>query len=128
MTNRSHVKQARSGSRARFTAKLPRTFRFLPARQLKEVASLPAETARERILGGAIDATGSFLILLRGDETFLVAPLSIFRPSGDGTAPDFTDFGVTDYGHTVRFGAYEAAADAIFCECEPRKTRPDGRP
>jgi hypothetical protein len=45
-------------------------------------------------------------------------PLSIFTPSGDGTVPDFADFAPIDYGHAIRFGRYEAAADAIFSEAE----------
>jgi hypothetical protein len=45
-------------------------------------------------------------------------PLSMFRPSGKAT-PDPSDFAVEDYGHTVRLGKYEAAADAILYEVDP---------
>jgi hypothetical protein len=50
-------------------------------------------------------------------------PLSIFTPSGDGTAPDFADFAPIDYGHAVRFDPYQAAADAIFYEADPEWRR-----
>jgi hypothetical protein len=52
----------------------------------------------------------------RGDLTRLVVPWSWFRPSGDGTAPDFDDVEVVDGGLTIRLGAYEAALDAILYE------------
>ncbi len=46
----------------------------------------------------------------------MIVPLSAFPVSGDGVKPNFNKFSVTDYGQTIRFGQYEAAADAILYE------------
>jgi hypothetical protein len=61
--------------------------------------------------------------LLRGDIEALVAPLSVFRTSGDGTAPDFDRFRLADYGRTIAFGDYEASVDAILYELDPAYRR-----
>jgi hypothetical protein len=45
-------------------------------------------------------------------------PFSFFAPSGDGTKPDFSKVRVTDIGHTVALGDYEASADAILYEAD----------
>ena len=42
----------------------------------------------------------------------------MFRPSARAT-PDHSKFGVENYGHTIRLGDYEAAADAILYEVDP---------
>ena len=44
---------------------------------------------------------------------------SIFKKSGDGTAPDFKRLRLTDCGRTVVLGDCEASADAIPCELDP---------
>ena len=41
--------------------------------------------------------------------------------------PDFSVFTVTDYGHSVRLGAYEAASDAILYEFDSDYRRRLGR-
>ena len=56
------------------------------------------------------------ILLTTGAFEKIEVPKKWFTPSGDGTAPDFTDVEVVDYGHGVRFGKYEAATDAIFDE------------
>lgn len=87
---------------------------FLPAAQLGEVLSAPH---RENLfIGGSVDRTGGTVTLWRGNLSPLTVPLSAFKPAGDGTKPDFNKFSIRDYGHTVRFGDYEAAADAILYE------------
>jgi hypothetical protein len=62
-------------------------------------------------------------VLLRGDLTILSAPLTDFRASGDGTAPDFRDFEVVDHGRTLRFGSYESAFDAVLYLHDPEYRR-----
>jgi len=86
------------------------------------LASLPTEElvgalgARDKqpylFIAGKIEEENLTLWLVNGKS--IVVPLDIFKPSGDGTAPDFNDFAITDYGNTVRFGKYEAAGDAIL--------------
>jgi hypothetical protein len=66
-----------------------------------------------------VDRSAGTLTLYRGDFSRLTVPLSIFKPTGTGTEIDPSDFEVIDSGHAVRLGAYEAAADAIFYECDP---------
>jgi len=89
---------------------------WLPMDELLEV--LNGADPREFIVGGMVDGSGGSLTLYRGDFTPLIVPLSIFEPSGTGVEPDFHDFEVIDNGQAVRFGKYEAAADAIFYECD----------
>ena len=45
--------------------------------------------------------------------------VSIFPPSGDGTAPDFARLELLDYGRTIALGDYEASTDAILYELDP---------
>ena len=94
---------------------------FLPGDELAE--TLAAENRSDLFLGGAVDKASRTVTLWRGNLDSLVVPFSAFPPSGDGVKPNFDDFAVTDYGHTVRFGRYEAAADAILYEFDPAYRR-----
>ena len=73
----------------------------------------------DRFIGGSVDLKSKAMTLLRGDMTAVVAPFSIFPPSGDGTAPDFTRLTLIDFGRTIALGDYEASADAILYELDP---------
>lgn len=79
---------------------------------------LSADERRDLFIAGSVDQDTRKVSLWRGDCSVLVVPFSIFQPSGDGVEPDFDRFAVADFGHTVRFGDYEAAADAILYECD----------
>ena len=57
-------------------------------------------------------------MLVRGNFDHITVPLSIFRPSGT-SKPEFRRFELDDYGHTVRFGEYEASAHFILYEADP---------
>lgn len=92
-------------------------FQWLPKEELVE--ALTRNDAADRFLGGSVDHRAKTLTLLRGDVTAVVAPFSSFPKSGDGTAPDFSRLGLTDYGRTVILGDYEASADAILYERDP---------
>ena len=87
---------------------------FLPPEELAEV--LVTENKRYLFIGGTVDSENEIITLWRGDLTSLAIPFSAFTPSDDGIKPNFTAFSVTDYGHTVRLGEYEAAADALLYE------------
>lgn len=52
-------------------------------------------------------------MLVNGELRDAELPLTCFKPSGDGTTPDFSRLSLNDYGHSVIFGEYEAAADAV---------------
>jgi hypothetical protein len=92
-------------------------FQWLRKEELVEV--ITRDDACERFIGGSVDLKAKTLTLLRGDIEAVVAPFAIFRKSGDGTAPDFSRLGLTDYGRTIALGDYEAAADAILYELDP---------
>ncbi len=83
------------------------------------VQTIVMADAPARFIGGSVDLKARTLTLLRGDITAVVAPFSIFPPSGDGTAPDFTRLKLIDFGRTIALGDYEASADAILYEIDP---------
>ncbi len=90
---------------------------FLPPEQLAEVLS--ADDKSDLFLGGTVDYENEMITLWRGDLRSFAVPFSAFTPSGDGIKPDFKAFRVSDYGHTVSLGKYEAAADALLYELDP---------
>lgn len=90
---------------------------FLPPNELAE--ALVAENAADLFIGGSVDLCSETITLWRGSLTPLTVPFLAFEKSGDGIEPDFSRFAVTDFGQTVRFGRYEAAADAILYEFDP---------
>jgi hypothetical protein len=90
---------------------------LLPLEELKAVLKSPDR--KDRFVGGMADAEARIVTLWRGDLTSLVVPFSAFTPTANGVQPDWNRFTVTDYGHTLRFGTYEAAADAVLYEYDP---------
>lgn len=84
----------------------------LPPQDVLEIILLPDNGAF--CIGGNIQ--GDALVLLRGNLDTLVVPLSSFKPTGSGVAPDFSDFEIIDYGKALRFGKYEADFDAVLQE------------
>lgn len=89
----------------------------LPQDELAE--ALAATNRADLFVGGLVDHSSEVVTLLRGNLETLAVPFTAFPTSGDGIVPDFCDFAVTDCGQTVRFGEYEAAADAILDEYSP---------
>lgn len=67
-------------------------------------------------LGVLVSEAREAVVVVRGDLERTVVPWSWFRPSGTGTAPDFSDVAVTDSGLAIRLGNYEASMDAILYE------------
>lgn len=90
---------------------------FLEPEEL--AAALQAKNRCDLFIGGFVDDSTKTVTLWRGDLEPLTVPYSAFPESGDGIKPDFTRFKVTDYGQTIRLGAYEAGADAILYEFDP---------
>jgi len=95
-------------------------YRWLPKKELAEVLLEQTGDLSEFVIAAAADLVTKTLSLVRGNCQQLVVPFSLFPPSGDGTKPDFAKLQVTDYGRTIGFGAYEASADAILYETDPR--------
>jgi hypothetical protein len=87
---------------------------LLPLEELAEVVA--DERAEDLFIGGVVDKDDNAVVLYRGDLNRVVVPLTWFNAKSSASQPDFDDFAVTDCGQTVRFGDYEAAADAILYE------------
>lgn len=100
--------------------------KLLPLEELLDVLSASSSEAAGLFIAGVADLGSQTLALTRGNMKTIAVPWSMFKPSGDGVEPDFSRLSLTDYGHTVRLGGYEAASDAILYEADPeyrRRTR-----
>lgn len=93
-------------------------FKKLPVEQLVEVLAAPDERRRDVFVGGDLNEELGTLALVRGNLDRLTVPLSLFRPSGRAI-PNFSRFALDDYGHTLRFGNYEATSDVVLWEVDP---------
>lgn len=80
---------------------------------------LRADNRADLFVAGAIDPQAGIVVLFRGDLQPLVVPLSWFKPTGEGTTPDPTDFEVIDGGTAIRMGDYEASARSILYDLDP---------
>lgn len=94
-----------------------RGFRKLPMEQLGSVLGCDLDQRRDVFIGGVMNLQFGTLVLVRGNLGRVIVPLSMFRPSGRAT-PDFHKFELDDYGHTLRFGEYEATADVVLWEVD----------
>ncbi len=90
---------------------------FLADEELCEVLMSPRRG--DLLIGGFADDASHTVTLWRGNLDSITVPYSAFPKSGDGTAPDFSQFAVTDCGQTVQFGDYEASTDSILYENDP---------
>lgn len=97
--------------------------KLLPVEELLDVLSAPSKEAANLLIAGVADVESQTLALTRGNMTTITVPFSMFKPSGTGVQPDFSQLSLTDYGHTVRLGDYEASADAILYEADPEYRR-----
>lgn len=97
--------------------------KLLPVDELLDVLAAPTKEAASLFIAGVADMESQTLALTRGNMKTIAVPFSMFKPSGTGVQPDFAQLSVTDYGHTVRLGDYEAASDAILYEADPEYRR-----
>ncbi|MGD0897796.1 MAG: hypothetical protein ABR915_08150, partial [Thermoguttaceae bacterium] len=97
--------------------------RLLPLEELLDVLSAPQGEAANLFIAGVADPQSRTLALTRGNMKTIAVPFSMFPPSGTGVQPDFGRLSLTDYGHTVQLGDYEAASDAILYETDPEFRR-----
>jgi len=84
----------------------------LPKDELETV--LKSSERRDRFIGGIVDHEAGIVTLWRGSLEAMVVPFSAFPATANGIRPDWNAFTVADYGHTLRFGDYEAATDSIL--------------
>ncbi len=93
---------------------------WLPAEQVIRI--LHSHEPRDQFVAGMVDKDAGNLLFYRGDLQPITAPLESFKHRGS-VEPDFDDFEIIDWGHTVRFGKFEAATDAILYENDPEFRR-----
>ena len=89
----------------------------LEKEELKTVLKSPQR--RDRFVGGIVDQGAMIVTLWRGSLEAMVVPFTAFPATANGIGPDWKQFGVADYGHTLRFGEYEAATDSILYDYDP---------
>lgn len=93
----------------------------LPREELEVVLKSPERS--DRFVGGLVDKEAKVVTLWRGNLNPCVVPFSAFPATANGIRPDWDRFTVSDYGHTLRFGDYEAATDAILYDFDPQFRR-----
>lgn len=93
----------------------------LPKEELEAVLKSPER--KDRFIGGIVNKEAVIVTLWRGDLTSLVVPFSAFPATANGIRPNWDRFAVSDYGHTLEFGDYEAAADSILYDYDPEFRR-----
>jgi hypothetical protein len=98
----------------RFVVSAEEGVRLLPVDELAEV--LGSAYREDLFIGVAFARADASAVLYRGNLEPLVVPLSWFRQRPRGPEADVSELAVTDFGQTVRLGAYEAATDAILYE------------
>jgi hypothetical protein len=96
-------------------------FRLLELDELMEVLTSP--NREDLFIGGAVDEERGAVLLYRGNVEPLIVPLAWFRNRSSEAVADPDQFEVTDFGQTVRLGAFEASADAILYEFDPEYRR-----
>ena len=100
----------------RFVVAPDEGIRLLPLDELAEVLGSPER--EDLFIGGGVDEQAGAAVLYRGTLEPLVVPLTSFPARRGGPKPDPSALEVTDFGHTVRLGEYEAATDAILYEVD----------
>ena len=96
---------------------LPRNSKKLHEEELATVLRASPSERSNVFISGLVNLDLGTLALLRGDLSHVTVPLKMFRPSGRAI-PDFKRFELTDYGHTLKFGDYEATADIVLWEAD----------
>ena len=77
-------------------------------------AVMKSPQRRDRFIGGIADHEAKIVTLWRGNLEPLVVPFAAFPATANGIEPNWKKFAIADYGHTLRFGDYEAATDSIL--------------
>lgn len=96
-------------------------FRLLELDALMDVLTSPGR--EDLFIGGAVDGERGAVLLYRGSVEPLVVPLAWFRNKSSEAVADPDQFEITDFGQTVKLGAFEASADAILNEFDPEYRR-----
>ena len=73
------------------------------------------------IIEASIDQEKQILTFVTKDNKTRRVSLSIFKPSGtfpNLLFPNFSRVKIIDWGHTLKFGKYEASTSSIISECK----------
>jgi DNA-binding Xre family transcriptional regulator len=85
---------------------------LLPMHEMREV--LASSHRADLFVAGTIDPAAEVVLLYRGNLSPVVVPFAWFLRRDPSPKPNFREFRLADYGQSVRFGKYEASADAIL--------------
>lgn len=87
-------------------------YETLSPADLKDIED--ADDKSNLILSGYVDYLSKHLILFRGENRkCYVVPFETFTDS-PRCKPDFEQFSIIDWGHTIKLGQYEADVEWIF--------------
>ncbi len=105
-------------------------FTILSIEDLIEV--FKSSNSENLFVGISVRKSKEFIILLRGKKfKQMTIPSSWFSryKNSNSPNPDFDDFEIIDYGHTIRLGKYEAATEAVLYDFDPeyKKAYDDAR-
>ena len=67
----------------------------------------------KKVVAVKVNPADKTVTVMSGTKRVVELPFAFFEPSGTNS-PDFTAAKVIDYGNTVAFGEYEAAADVVL--------------
>ena len=99
------------------SSKTKRRIESLKTSEFIEVLEMQDEKNRENLfIAGIVDEENNKITLFNANFKKIVVPLSIFKPSGSGEnicSPVFQNFSIIDFGHTLKFGKYEASSFAV---------------
>lgn len=102
-----------------------RIFRSISNEQVQHLIQPPAIAmeASPIAFAGICDMEEKTLTLFLLTNEVIVVPFSCFTAEGDGTKPTFKKFYIDDWGHSIRFGRYEAGTDTIVMEARLRSAK-----
>jgi len=113
----SHARPALIPALEKKFARVAFTPSILSRDEFEEVWSLPDR--KDRFIGGIVDEGSKTVTLWRGNLESVTVPFDAFPATANGIRPDFRKFSVVEYGHTVKFGAYESDSQPILFEFAP---------
>lgn len=120
LTEPSRVRREFLDARFRVVIAPGETVHLLDKKELVEIFA--TAHPEDYLIGGIVNREDDVLLLFRGNLERLLVPLEWFRRERHPT-PAFDDFEIVDSGQTLRFGDYEAAADAVLYEFDAAARR-----
>lgn len=85
---------------------------YLSDEDFADIDKLPIEDIKHLVVQAFISIEDKHIILKWGDGLTTLVPFSEFTPSAL-VVPDFTKAEIIDWGHTLKFGDYEATVECF---------------